>query len=424
MNSESLISDFLELIKKNTLPNSIIKSGVEIKFTFVTTQVNINLNLIEELFYDSDIIKNNVTVNLNKCKINNCYFFYDIKDYLIGYDKYKGNYTESHIIVLNHNESFIWKKDNDEFSKDKALFFNFPIYKEIYLFLKDNPLFTTLYGDIKRELIIVSKDNGTIHIGCKDLEERVALLDDLNPLFDLLVENFEKKEFTQFFKENITVFGIGNFDSQDRFYEMIKNLKPILLLTERDYENYVLDFNFEKIKTKFKEERNKYFEGLEKNIELVSKQVLSIPLTFAATAFASYQVKDKPFIVLLILLGFIMYSVIAYKMLGISKFNVKCINKDVEKEEKEIKNNYLKNYNHFKSDFKKIQIKIVKIRNLIYCIEWVLGLMLFLFILFSALQFSGNLETKKGNIVTPSHNVKKSIDTIIQKQSRNKVKTK
>lgn len=423
MNSECLISDFLELIKKHTLPNSTMKSGVEIKFTVDNTQAN--LNLVNELFNDSDIIKNNVTVNLSKCKINNCYFFYDIKDYLIGYDKYKDNYTESHIIVLNYNESFIWKKNNDEFSKDKALFFNFPIYKELYLFLKDNPLFTTLYGDIKRELIIVSKDNGTIHIGCKDLEERVALLDDLNPLFDLLVENFKKKEFAQFFKENITVFGIGNFDSQDRFYQMIKNLKPILLLTERDYENYVLDFNFEKIKTKFKEERNKYFEGLEKNIELVSKQVLSIPLTFAATIFASYQVKEKPFIVLLILFGFILYTVIAYKMLEISKFNVKCIKVDVEKEEKAIKNNYLKNHSHFKSDFKKIYLKISKINNLIYCIKWVLGLMLFLFISFSAFQFFSNVETKKENIITPSHNVKnKSIDTIIQKQSRNKVKTK
>lgn len=414
MNNESLIESFIKLFNEDTQSDTIIKSGVEIKFSLNTTDVQSQSQLIKELFSDVDIITNKVTINLNKCKISNCYFFFDIKDYLISFDRYKNDYLESNIIVLKYFKNSLWKLSGEEFSQEKALFFNFPIYKEAYEFLKNNPLFTTLYGGIKNELIIVNKGNGAFHIGYKDLEENVCLLENLRPLIELLKVNFEKKEFIQFFKENIIVFGIGNTDPQERFFEIIKNLKPILLITERDYENYVRDFNFENIKTQFKEERNKYFEGLEKNIELVNKQVLSIPLTFAATAFASYQVKDKPIIVVLILFAFILYSIIAFKMLGISNFNIKCIEEDVIKEEEEIKNNYSKNYNHFKVDFEKIHSKIIKINSLISCIKFILVVMLLLFTVFSTIQFFNNKELKKEMISIPIDKIKYiPIDTLV-----------
>lgn len=413
MKDESLIEDFIKLFNNSTQYDTIIKTGVETRFTLNVIEVSSPAKIIKDIFQDADLTSSNVTINLNKCKFENCYFFHDIKDYLVNFDRYKNNYIESNIVILKYHNRTLWKHKNEDFSSEKALFFNYPVYKEAYVFLKNNALFTTFYNAIKNEIIILNKDNGAFHIGYRDLEEKVLLLPHLQPLIENLKLNFDKKEFIQFFKENITVFGIGNFDSEDRFLEIMKNLSPILLLTERDYENYVRDFNFENIKTKFKEERNKYFEGLEKNIELVNKQVLSIPLTFAATAFASYQVKDKPLIVILILVVFIFYSIIAFKMLGISKFNIKCINEDVIKEEQEIRDNYAKNYSHFENDFDKIRSKISRIDSLIVLIGWVLGGMLALFILFSVYQYLNNEQTKKESISIPVEKIRYiSIDTI------------
>ncbi|MEN2398361.1 hypothetical protein GKZ90_0001115 [Flavobacterium sp. MC2016-06] len=413
MENESLIDDFIKSFNDKVEFDTIIKSGVETRFVLNTVESSLFTKTIHDIFQDADVVSNKVTINLNKCKFENCYFFHDIKDYLINFDRYKNAYLESDIVILRYQGTTLWKHKNEDFSQEKALVFNFPIYNEVFDFFKMNSLFTTFYSPIKNEIIILNKDNGAFHIGYKNLEEKVSLLSNLQPLIEILKTNFVNKEFVQFFKENITVIGIGNFDPKERFLEILKNLNPIILLTERDYENYVRDFNFENIKTKFKEERNKYFEGLEKNIGLVNKQVLSIPLTFAATAFASYQVKDKPLIVLLILIAFILYSIIAFKMLGISKFNIQCINEDVNKEEQEIKDNYSKNYVHFKEDFDKIRLKITKIEYLMSLIGWVLQGMLALFFLFSVFQYFNNEEEQKESISIPLEKIKYiSVDSV------------
>ena len=414
MENESLIEDFIKLFNDKTDCDTIIKSGVETRFTLNTAESSLITKTIINVFQDADVVLNKVTINLNKCKFENCYFFHDIKDYLINFDRYRNTYLESDIIILRYQGTSLWKHKNENFSQEKALVFNFPIYNELFDFFKENTLFTTFYSPINNEIIILNKDNGAFHIGYKNLEEKVSVLSNLEPLIEVLKENFVNKEFVQFFKENITVSGIGNSDPKERFFEILKNLNPIILLTERDYENYVRDFNFENIKTKFKEERNKYFEGLEKNIELVSKQVLSIPLTFAATAFASYQVKDKPLIVFLILVAFLLYSIIAFKMLGISQFNIQCINEDVNKEEKEIIDNYNKNYSHFKEDFNKIRSKISKIESLMSLIRFVLKIMLTLFFLFSVYQIFNKDQLKKESISIPLEKIKYiSIDSLV-----------
>lgn len=413
MKNESLIEEFIKLFNDKVDCSTIIKTGLETRFTLNVPEFASITETINDVFQDADVVSNKVTINLNKCQLEKCYFFQDIKDYLVNFDRYRNTYLESDIVILRYQNTTLWKHKNEDFSQEKALVFNFPIYNEVFNFFKVNTLFTTFYTPIKNEIIILNKDNGAFHIGYTSQEEKVSLLSNLQPLFEILKANFVNKEFVQFFKENITAIGIGNFDTKERFLEILKNLNPIILLTERDYENYVRDFNFEKIKTKFKEERNKYFEGLEKNIELVNKQVLSIPLTFAATAFASYQVKDKPLIVLLILVAFFLYSVIAFKMLGISKFNIQCINEDVNKEEKEIMDNYSKNHSHFKEDFDKIRSKISKIENLIALIGWVLIGMLALFLLFSAFQYFNKDQLKKESVSIPLEKIRYiSIDSV------------
>src|SRR5690606_6719430 len=171
--------------------------------------------------------------------------------------------------------------------------------------------------------------------------------ENLEPYVEELKSEFVKKEFIQFFKD-VIINSIHSTDVRDRFFELTKSLKLLLNLTEKDYESYVLDFAIDKIKSKFKEERNKYFESLEKSIDTVSKQIVSFPLTFGATAFASYQVKDKPFILVLIVVAYLLYTIIAFRVLSITDYNILCLKADVKKEENEIKNGYDKVYDDFK----------------------------------------------------------------------------
>lgn len=68
--------------------------------------------------------------------------------------------------------------------------------------------------------------------------------------------------------------------------------------------------------------------------------MISFPLTFGATAFASYQVKDKPWILALIVLAYLLYTIIAFKVLSMASYNIECLRLDVKKEEDEIKGSY------------------------------------------------------------------------------------
>lgn len=84
--------------------------------------------------------------------------------------------------------------------------------------------------------------------------------------------------------------------------------------------------------------------------------MVSFPLTFAATAFASYQVKDKPLILILIFIAYSLYTIIAFKILKITSYNVECLEHDINKEEDLLKN-YNKVYEEFEKDFEKINKK-------------------------------------------------------------------
>ncbi|MDP2160677.1 MAG: hypothetical protein Q8K02_09360, partial [Flavobacterium sp.] len=271
---------------------------------------------------------------------------------------------------------------------------------------------------INNEFIVVSKENSVMHIGYKNIEPRLEELDEIYPHYELLKKRFEKVdlydkvseniEFIKLFIENISTAGFGNNKEKkdDSLFEIVKGLKILISLTERDYENYIKNFSFEKIKSKFKDERNKYFEGLEKNIDLISKQVVTFPLTFAATAFASYQVKDKPIILILVLVAYLLYTFIAFNILGITSYNIKCLGSDIEKEEKDIEKNFNKNSQDFKDDFDKIKNKTTKIKNLLLYLKIILTLMLTLFLGYVVYQvFCTKKEQKKETITIPIEKV-------------------
>ncbi len=204
----------------------------------------------------------------------------------------------------------------------------------------------------------------------------------LHNVFSRFEEEFKKKEFVQFFKE-IVIAGVHNAAEEDRFNEIIKENNALLNLAKRDYETYVSNFAFDKIKSEFKEEREKYFETIDKNIGSIGKQVISFPLTFGATIFASYKVKDQPEFLVLILVAYFLYTIIAFLVLNMTAYNVKCLRKDVDQEEKTIRDSYGVIYEGFKSDFKKIRNKIVNLRVIIGVLYFVLIALLILFLAFT-----------------------------------------
>lgn len=393
------LNAFLDVFTNDIDVKTINYDGLKISFTLSENdRKKNNIKLFQDLFSNVDILlKNRIEIVLSSLVLKDIYIYWRLEDYFNAFEKYQENFSEQIILVLQETEKPILKDKGEKFSVEKSVIFNYYIYRKILNYFKQNPLFTTLTNETNNEFIIVSKNNGVYHIGYKYREERVKNLGDLAPVYQELKILFEKKEFIQFFKEIVTNSGVHLKDKNDRFFEIIQSLKMLLNLAEKDYENYVLDFGFEKIKSKFKEERNKYFDSLEKNIETVNKQVFAFPLTFSAAAFASYQVKDKFWILGLILIAYVFYTIIAFYILHMVGYNIKCLDQDVNKEENEIKNTYNKLYSDFEDDFKKIWKKISKLKVLIIILKTILSALLLLFIVHLLIQVSipPTVESKK-----------------------------
>ncbi len=401
MADSGVIKNFIDVYEKNIEYRSIEFNGSDFSFQITGNNYADSINAIKSIFSNVDILpNNNVSLKIKQIKVDKLKVFYRSDDYLKRNDFYLNDFDNVQLLILEDNQKTVFKDIDETYSAEKSIIFNGYNYQRILNYFKSCTLFSTINNIVNNEFIVVSKENGVMHIGFKNYDIRVSQLDDLAPVYELLKQNFEeKKGFIQFFKETISEIGLNNNDSQDRFFHIVKDLRLLLALTERDHDNYLLEFSFENIRTKFKEERNKYFEGLEKNIDLISKQVVSFPLTFAATAFASYQVKDKPLILVLIFIAYTLYTFIASKTLNLSSYNIECLENDIKKEETSIKNNYSKNYKEFQSDFEKIKIKTDKIKSIISTLKLVLSAMITLFFLYTALQIFSKKSEVNNNLI-------------------------
>lgn len=391
---KTTINEFLSILNNDIAKNSLVFDGSNLRFKIENNYPS-SLEIAKKIFKTiNELLNGEIEIKLTSCKLKNTFFYLDYDNYLRDYEYYKDAFTNSNIIILDFETKILFKEIDEEFTIEKADMFNYVQHRELQEFLISKNEFTPYHDNLSKQFVIIGKEKGAFHIGYNLLEKRKISDEDIKPFIEELKTEFVKKEFIQFFKD-VIINSIHSTDIKDRFFELTKSLKLLLNLTAKDYESYVLDFAIDKIKSKFKEERNKYFESLEKSIDTVSKQIVSFPLTFGATAFASYQVKDKPWILILIVIAYLLYTFIAFKVLSITDYNILCLKSDVKKEEDEIKNGYEKVYADFKEDFIKIWTKIRKLEGLVLILKWILSLLFIIFLLFALVQIFNQVASDK-----------------------------
>lgn len=391
---KTTINEFLSILDNDIVKNSLVFDGSNLRFK-IENNYSSNLETANKIFKTiNELINGEIEIKLTSCKLKSTFFYFDYDNYLRDYEYYKDVFSNSNIVIIDFEAKILFKEINEEFTLEKADIFNYIQYRELQDFLISKNEFTPYHDKLSKQFVIIGKEKGAFHIGYNSLEKRKISNEDIKPFVEELKSEFVKKEFIQFFKD-VIINSIHSTDIKDRLFELTKSLKLLLNLTAKDYESYVLDFAIDKIKSKFKEERNKYFESLEKSIDTVSKQIVSFPLTFGATAFASYQVKDKPWILILIVIAYLLYTFIAFKVLSITDYNILCLKSDVKKEEDEIKNGYEKVYADFKEDFIKIWTKIRKLEGLVLILKWILSLLFLIFLLFALVQIFNPVASDK-----------------------------
>jgi hypothetical protein len=299
-----------------------------------------------------------------------------------SYTRYKDCWDDVNIILLMPGGEMVIKEINEAASEKNLPIYNYIYYRKILDFLVSKPEFSSLHLETDLQFVILSAEKGPYYIGYTLVENRVATEKSFVPEYEDLVKNFQKMEFAKFFID-IVIEGTHSAVIKERFWKLVTNLSGLISLANRDLQIYLQKFAFEKIKSKFKEEKVKYFESLEKNIESLNKQVLAFPLTFAASVFAGFQVKDSGWILYIIFTSYALYTIVAWKILGLIRYNIKTTEQDVDGESERIKTTYQVVFSEFKGDFDKIKRKIQLVKQLHRWLHWILGGLLVLFFAFT-----------------------------------------
>ena len=357
-------------------------------------------SLATELSIQLDGDKHELTFDLNHDLAPLISVFYGRDHFLAehSYARYKNDFDLKTIVVFLEDGKLISKDPGDEYTNENALITNYIQYRNIFSAMLANSAFVSVHSPEAKQIIILSVKYGSYNIGYKLAENRVESLSNLKPVYDELVKHLDKVEYVNFFKD-VVIDGTHTKQTQDVFWELITGLGAFLFSADRDYQIYVQTFGFDKIKSKFKEEKIKYFESLEKNIESLNKQVAAFPLTFAASAFAGFQVKDNTWILIVITVAYGLYTWVAWSILEITKFNILTTKNDVEKESNKLEKSYKIVYEEFTEDFKNIREKISKIETLHFRLKTVLIALLFVFTIFaitygSVITFQANQVQK------------------------------
>lgn len=333
-------------------------------------------------------------IDLSKKYKSNTILFLDEDDYIKRAESLNDEANLDNFIIISYNDGYLIKESNEQFTEAKAIFFNILTYQALIDFFATNTEFISLHDNILYQFIIFSGDKGPFYIGYDRLDRRVKNLPNLAIELEKIKDFFSRIDFIQFFKEAV-INSIHKEPVQDRFFVMIQSLHVLLELSTRDHRIYLKKFGFDKIKTKFKEERIKYFDSIEKNLDAVSKQVTSFPLTFAASIFAAYQVKETAAILVLILCAYALYTLVAWRILNLISFNNTSISTDMESEAKKIENDYDILFIEFKADFQKIRDKIKRLKDLIDLLRIILMGLLVAFAVFFAYETFFALKTPK-----------------------------
>lgn len=312
----------------------------------------------------------------------NVYVYYSINDYVKRY-KPQSEFDNIIILIIDVEDNYLLKTENDT-SVGVVKLANYDAYKRILDFLLSSASFISYPNTAIREFVLVS-EKGVIDIEYNPLDERTTDINHLPELLKRLSVSFSSAEYQGFFRDAI-IDTLGRFTKPERFYQMLLSLSVLLDVAERDYQFFIKKFAFDKVKSKFKEERKGYFDEIEKSIDNVNKQVVAFPLTFSASAFAGFQVKDKPFILVLIFCAYAIYTFIAWQVINLSKSNIQGVGKDIIFEAKNIRNMYGALLKEFMPDLIKIRARMKQVNTLICILRFTLIFLLSIFAAFAIYQ--------------------------------------
>ncbi len=357
------VNNALEILGNNYNPETLGEDG-QISIDLYTKHFRVfsNIDMFFKDFFDKEL---NIDFAII-CYKTDSFLFFSKKDNKI-FELYLNKLIESKSRLVNN--AIYFRKIRDELVAEKLAIYN---------------------DQAKNELIIVSTSGReAFNLGYPQIQEELADYD-LELVFNNLREDIRRKDFIPFLNNEICK-ALSNVDVRDRYVEFIKQYELIIKSATLDFEIYLKDFSFDKVKTKFRESRDKYFQALQDVNSKFSSKISSLVISVAATVFATFRFKSEAssFSGLLVLAVYIVYTLY-------SSYEIACLREDILI----IKTNFYREFNEvyekspiiaesLEQDSNQIKIKIENILQrlpFVYLVVSGLNLLVLIFIILESFQ--------------------------------------
>lgn len=223
---------------------------------------------------------------------------------------------------------------NDQVTHTSNSIRNNIFYRKLKTFISnpDNGL-TDYFDAVKNRLVIVTGTKGVMNIGYPTISPEFNNQYDLERLYQKTLKNFETKGYTNIFKFEV-YDNVKSVKEEERLPHLIKNLDIVFENSDRNFEIYMSEFSFDKLKDSLKQEKLKYYNLTRDVLSKIYAQIASVPIAISASALATYKVTDKQ-LLLFILIVFVSYAFFIWRLSRTLKHEIKSVKVDflLEKED-------------------------------------------------------------------------------------------
>ena len=317
----------------------------ELQFTDVE---NVKTFLKESMFDEYEIKHKRLCIKKNDLPFiyfeNVNGFISQIKDKELNKPILINNYkTELQFLYFEDNETYV----NNVKSDSIFLIKNALAVKEIKLLFSD-----LSNGNIYDIEIVDNYSLSNQVITFISLKDRTKVNLELKPTGTLILDEYidyyskivnlkefllqERKQFSVFLKNSI----ISNlvYEETRKFELLFEKFDKIFHEAKLNFNVFLHELSLDKIKSDYKEYKQKYFASQNEILSKLTTQVIALPVSLAASAFSLYKLKEELFLVLILYFGLISYLVYITFILTIYFKDVIELNKLAQRDFNALKN--------------------------------------------------------------------------------------
>jgi len=290
---------------------------------------------------------------------------------------------------------FVEKSDNYFFSNIIA-YFEFLEFLKVQEHKEDNVFYFVDHFSWDNRLIVfttlkkVGKMTISIPSNVPFFKENHSLKANVEKFYRAFDEN--NKHLPKFIKNELFKF-LSKERRENRFCKFLEKLDEILIRAEQNFEIYLNDLSLENLKKDYIEHKDKYFQQLRDVLGKISNQIIALPLTITASAFATYKSFDNAFLLSIIILAFIAFTVYSLFNLRLQLEDINDVGHSSQQDYDKLKASaffvkYPKELNSFEQINSKIRRRLKLLCSTIYTYYFTLALTNLLFLSYCAYQLS------------------------------------